>query len=346
MTFDTQEIILNMARNVRLTVMLQSVGGEFGKIIARPAVLILPGGAYVYCSDNEAEAVAYPFLHAGYHAFVLRYSLGEHNTWPNPLTDYEETMELIRGKAEEWHILRDKIAVIGFSAGGHLAACAATMSKNRPNAAILGYAALDIDITSGLSSKTPVPAPCEHVDEDTCPCFLFAARDDMLVPVRNDLAFENALIDYGIQFESHIYAFGGHGYGTGVMNVAGTTVCRRLPSWTSDSISWLEDIFGQLTPEGMGEPVLGGRLHRNKGNMLSTECTIGHLRSQTGEAERILSGLLDEIKQRLKATVGEWCTAPGIMAGFTLANMMRLTGYAPKTIEELDATLRKIPNQR
>ena len=79
-----------------------------------------------------------PYLKAGYQAFILRYSVGKHSVWPNALQDYEQAMEMIRTKAEEWKIFSDKIAVIGFSAGGHLAAAAATMSKNRPNAAIFG----------------------------------------------------------------------------------------------------------------------------------------------------------------------------------------------------------------
>ena len=131
-------ITLHEDRNVTLTAYVQAVGGEFGGIPKRPAVLILPGGGYQMCSDREADPIAFPYLKAGYQAFILRYSVGKDSVWPNPMNDYEEAMELIREKSEEWHVLTDKIAVIGFSAGGHLAGCAATMSKNRPNAAILG----------------------------------------------------------------------------------------------------------------------------------------------------------------------------------------------------------------
>lgn len=60
MTVNIQQIVLNEARNVRFTVMLQEVGGEFGKMVQRPAVLILPGGGYAFCSDREAEVVATP----------------------------------------------------------------------------------------------------------------------------------------------------------------------------------------------------------------------------------------------------------------------------------------------
>lgn len=81
------------------------------------------------CSDREADPIAFPYLKAGYQAFILRYSVGKDSVWPNPMNDYEEAMELIREKSEEWHVLTDKIAVIGFSAGGILAGCAATMSE-------------------------------------------------------------------------------------------------------------------------------------------------------------------------------------------------------------------------
>ena len=73
MFFTTEKITLNKERNITLVTMLQSVGGEFERIDKRPAILILPGGGYSMCSDREAEVIAYPFLYAGYHAFVLRY---------------------------------------------------------------------------------------------------------------------------------------------------------------------------------------------------------------------------------------------------------------------------------
>ena len=256
MTITTHRITLNADRNVTLSVMLQSVNGEFQRIARRPAILILPGGAYVSCSDWESEVIAYPYMLAGYHAFVLRYSVNEHKTWPNPLEDYEQAMEMIRRKEEEWNVLTDKIAVIGFSAGGHLAASAATFAKNRPNAVILAYAALERELALACQPSTNIPSPTDYVDETTPPCFLFAARDDKVVPISNSLRFQCALVKYGIPFESHIYAYGGHGFGSGVANIAGTGVCRRVHNWVMDSVGWLEDVFGVLTPEGVVEPVM------------------------------------------------------------------------------------------
>ena len=91
----TEYIVLDEEHKVSLTAYLQPAGGEFAGITARPAVLIIPGGGYHFCSDREADPVAFPYLEAGYQAFVLRYSLNEQAAWPRPLQDYEEAMTLL-----------------------------------------------------------------------------------------------------------------------------------------------------------------------------------------------------------------------------------------------------------
>ena len=207
-----QEIMLDESRNAKLTAIIQDVEGEYGNIKKRPAIIVMPGGAYWGCSDREAEPVAFAYSKAGFQVFILRYAVGEHRGWPYPLDEYEQTMELINEKQDEWHILTDKIAVIGFSAGGHLAATAATTAKHRPNAAILGYAALNKEISD--LCQPGMPYPVEEVDDETCPCFLFAARDDNVVDVCSTLQFQQALWEKGIMFESHIYAYGQHGFST------------------------------------------------------------------------------------------------------------------------------------
>lgn len=344
MTITTDKIILNEGRNVTLTTMLQSVGDEFGQITKRPAILILPGGGYSMCSDREAEVIAYPFLYAGYHAFVLRYSVKDHRTWPNPLNDYEQAMELIHGKAEEWNIFADKIAVIGFSAGGHLAGCAATIAKNRPNAAILGYAALEQDIVQACQPGTEIPSPTDYVDSKTPPCFLFAARDDMIVPIHNTLNFTSALAKMGTQFESHIYAYGGHGFGTGVENVAGDDICRRVPNWVEDSIGWLEDVFGRLTPSGLGKPVCTPKINGNLEKMLSVDCTFGHLRNQPA-AHPILADVFVAADALVQNQFGGNPLLVEVLSIFKLRDFLKIIGKDKAVIEQLDADLNKIPNQ-
>lgn len=344
MTLTTEEIILNAERKVRLTVMLQSVGGEFQAIQKRPAVLILPGGGYLMCSDREAEVVAYPFLQAGYHAFVLRYSVGQNKDWPNPLEDYEQTMELLLEKSEEWHVLTDKIAVIGFSAGGHLAACAATMAKYRPNAAILGYAALEQDIVSACQPDMDIPVPVDSVDDKTPPCFLFAARDDMTVPVHNTLRFEMKLEEHGIQFESHIYAYGGHGYGTGIEVIAGLEISCRIGNWVQDAIGWLEDIFGKLSLQGMGKPTCPRKMGDFE-DRLSVRCSYGYLKRQPDAEEALKDGAVlieNYINEALNGTKG----GRYIVESAAIQEMLLTVGYSAERLIKLEEILQKIPNVR
>ena len=343
MSFTTEKITLNKERNVTLTAMLQAVGGEFGQIHKRPAILILPGGGYAMCSDRETEVIAYPFLYAGYHAFVLRYSVKENRTWPNPLHDYEQTMELIRGKAEEWNILPDKIVVIGFSAGGHLAACAATVAKNKPNAAILGYAAMEQDIADMIQPGTDVPSPTDYVSGKTPPCFLFAARDDAVVPIHNSLNFQLALTKHGIQFESHIYAYGGHGFGTGAANIAGDAICRRIPNWVGDAIGWLEDIFGAMTPNGMGSAVCPGKICSDYDETLSVDCTYGYMKTQTA-ANSTLEEFYGIVAGVIQARFSSNPKAAEILNGMTIREMMQVVGFPQEKISNINAKLQKISN--
>ena len=345
MTITTNKIILNENRNVTLTTMLQDVGGEFGEIQNRPAILILPGGGYSMCSDREAEVIAYPFLHAGYQAFVLRYSVKENRTWPNPLTDYEQAITMIREKANEWHVLPEKIAVIGFSAGGHLAACAATVSKERPNAAILGYAAMEQDLADLIQPGTEVPSPTLYVDGKTPPCFLFAARDDAVVPIHNTLNFQLALTKYGIQFESHIYAYGGHGFGTGAKNIAGDALCRRIPNWVYDAIGWLEDVFGVLTPKGVAYPVCPAKICGDYEDMLSVDCTYGYMKTQT-TAEEILAEFYGIVAAVIQARFSGNPNAAEILNGMTIREMMQIIGFSGEKVQNINQKLKELKSNQ
>ena len=252
----TEVITLNEERGVTLSILLQDVRGEYG-FTERPAMLVIPGGAYVMCSDREAEPIALAYAEAGYQVFVLRYTVGDGCTWPLPLEDYEAAMEYILAHAEEWHFDPKKIAVVGFSAGGHLAACTATLAEHRPAAAILIYPVIFPDAsilpTVMAAGKPALPDPHEHVDSKTCPCFFAAARDDRTVDIRHTLAMEQALSDHGIPFESHIYSFGGHGFSNAARNINRGKLSPRVKNWVGDSIGWLEEQFGVLTQDGFVE---------------------------------------------------------------------------------------------
>ncbi len=247
----TVRITLNEERNCTLEGYIQPVGGEYWGMTKRPALIVLPGGGYQFCSDREADPVAFPYLAVGYQVFILRYSLNDDAIWDNPLKDYDQAFDYIKEHAEEWFVDVERIAVIGFSAGGHLAACAATAARNIPRAAILGY-----PVISSVSTwnKRNAPDPAEFVSEKTCPCFVFASRNDGTVPIQDSLNFLNALNKFGIGFEAHIYSGANHGFSTCVPAINNRDwCCNRTPNWVADSIEWLRETVGDFTDGVLGD---------------------------------------------------------------------------------------------
>jgi len=135
-----------------------------------PAILIAPGGAYLGTSDREAEQVALAYVAKGYMAFVLRYSCGEKARFPRPIIEGFKAIGMIRANAKDWHIDPTKIAICGFSAGGHLCGSLSNLwhrqdlakqagykpDEIRPNAAILCYPATALPIVTG-GRPTDVP---------------------------------------------------------------------------------------------------------------------------------------------------------------------------------------------
>ncbi|MBS6355127.1 alpha/beta hydrolase, partial [Oscillibacter sp.] len=109
--------------NAVLTGYLLDASQEFANITARPAVLVLPGGGYALCSDREAEPIAMAYLAQGFHAFVLRYTVGTgFDPFPSALAEAEQALETLRSHAADWRLDPERVAAVGFSVGGHLAA--------------------------------------------------------------------------------------------------------------------------------------------------------------------------------------------------------------------------------
>lgn len=348
-----EKIMLNAQRNVTLTAFLQDVGGEFRHIAKRPAVLVLPGGGYSMCSEREADPVALAYLQAGYQAFVLRYSVGAHAVWPNPLNDYEQAMELICGKAEEWKLYPDKVAVIGFSAGGHLAGAAATMAKNKPCAAILGYPAVEGDTIRDY--QPTAPDIITAVDSNTAPCFVFATRTDNIVPISNTLKFTCALAEKGIGFESHIYAFGPHGFSIGNSSVKspGSDLCGRAEDWVADSIGWLKDMLGDFGTGSMTAPKCGKRITDDFAAFLSVDCTVTHLMANA-QARTILMPMMEAAQKtaaekygdQMPKMTGKSGNVPmGLGMNMTLRAALAYGNVPKHMVEQLNAELKKIPNR-
>lgn len=323
-----ETVILNEARNVSLTAYTMPVGGKFDYISQRPAVLVLPGGGYQYCSDREADPVAFAYLKAGYQTFVLRYSVGKHAQWPNPLEDVEQALAMIRSR-EDWNVYPDKVAVVGFSAGGHLAAAAATMAIVRPNAAILGYAVTGSDV---VGCNPSAPDTVGAVDRHTCPCFVFASCADDVVPVQNSVDFCRALADAKISFESHIYAYGPHGFSTCDSSVhsRNVPVCGRTPNWVDDSIGFLRDVMGEFDNGKMTEPVCPRYTSADNDPTLSADCTVGYL-LENEAAVRVLGPLAEQLRGDL-------------VKKMTLRGILRFAKLPEVQIRALDEALRQIDN--
>ena len=338
-----QEIInLNPERDVTLTAYIQEVAGEF-QFAKRPAILVLPGGGYAMCSDREADPVALAYTKAGYQAFILRYSTGKNKTWPNPLEDYEQAMALIEERAEEWHLGSSRIAAVGFSAGGHLCACAATIARHKPAAAILVYPSILKDICD--MCHPGMPQPNEHVTGETSPCFLVAARDDRTVDVKNSLMMQLALAENGIPFESRIYSYGGHGFSTADDWIINNSLSPRIPHWVDDSIGWLKETLGTLTMKGISEPNIAVSKNGDTAPVLSVMCTLNHIRRQSAEAVSVLKPLFDGIQAVADA---RGYSMEGLMAAIgnnTLRELMEMVQVDGETIQEIDKTLHSMVNK-
>lgn len=256
--------------NVTLTSYIAGTSSEMPFNNKRKAVLVIPGGGYGFCSDREGEPIAQYYLAMGFNTFVLQYSIhanGKNATWPAPLMDASAAMKYIRDHAEEFHIDSDYVFVVGFSAGGHLAAALGTLwsddeieralgfakGYNRPTGMILSYPVISGgeyahrgSFDNILSERKDEPeARAElslenRVTENTVPAFIWSTRPDTTVPVQNSLLFALALADKDIPFEMHIYPKGGHGASLG--NAIVGSNLHSISGWIDDSIRWMNGI--------------------------------------------------------------------------------------------------------
>lgn len=229
----------------------------------RPAVLICPGGGYVYCSPREGEPVALSYAARGFHAFVLRYSTAKDAAGFTPLEEVSWAIGYIRENAGQWHIAPDKIAVCGFSAGGHLALASGVLAKNRPNAMILGYPAASapnipgadflLKVLEGRNDVTDADAEkydlISKITKQSPPVFLAATAEDMLTAY-GALPVAKAYSDLGMPYELHVFQYGPHGYSLANEVSADGSEKNLDPAfaqWLELSVQWLHKTFGKLT---------------------------------------------------------------------------------------------------
>ncbi len=241
------------------------------------AVIVLPGGAYLALAGNlEGRQVADWFAARGFRAFVLSYRLpGNGYPLPIPLLDARRAVQTVRARARDYFIAPNRIVIVGFSAGGHLAALAATQfvpgkpdaedpierASSRPDYLVLGYPWLGA-ISSDTSHLTycqlfKVMDQCEalraayspelFVTKETPPTFWYHTFNDETVPVEQGMRFYEALIKAGVPAEAHIFANGSHGSGLGKGDAA-------LDQWPNLLEIWLRS-QGLLTrDEAIAEP--------------------------------------------------------------------------------------------
>lgn len=236
----------------------------------RPGILLCPGGGYGSISPREAEPIALELLTMGCNVFVLTYSVKPHR-FPTQLREAAAAMELIHANAEDWSIDPQKIAIMGFSAGGHLAAhytnaydcpeVRAVFPDSKPvQASILCYPVITAESGKGhmgsfrnLTGETD-PFPAEFIEKFSChrlvsdktpPAFIWHTAADGAVPVVNSLLYSQALAEQKIPFALHIYPHGPHGLAT----VDGQTNPQLQPgsemarTWLPELKAWLKNLF-------------------------------------------------------------------------------------------------------
>lgn len=236
----------------------------------RPVILICPGGAYRMTSDREAEAIAIRFMSMGYHTAVLRYSVIP-AVYPTAVRQLAKAVSLLKSKSSEWMIDKEKIIVMGFSAGGHLAASLGAFWHNesfckeigkrkeeiQPNGMILCYPV----ITSGKyghheSFKNLLGERYEELKEKMSlekqiteyfpKTFIWHTFADSVVLLENSLLFVSAMREKGNAVEYHVFPDGYHGIGLGnelTANPDGTGIVDGCEAWSELAGKWLEREF-------------------------------------------------------------------------------------------------------
>jgi len=225
------------------------------------AVVICPGGGYqILAIDHEGYWIAQWLNKLGITAVILKYRLPSDKIMKDksigPLQDAQRAMRIVRKNAKKWNIDTDKIGIMGFSAGGHLASTISTHYNDkiytlkepisaRPDFSLLIYPVISMKVSTthmgsrtNLLGKNPSDDMVRHfsndlmIDKNTPPAFLAHAGDDKAVPVKNSINYFLALKQFDIPAELHIYEKGGHGFG--IKHLSGTTAF-----WTEDCERWL-----------------------------------------------------------------------------------------------------------
>lgn len=234
---------------------------------ALPAVVVYPGGGYKHLSAREADPIAMEFAAKGYQTFILYYSL-DPRRYPAPLLDGAKAMNLIRKNAKDWCVDPERIAICGFSAGGHAAALLSCLwndpviaeaglsnSLARPDAAILCYPVITSEkghchegsfqclLGEDVEEKRTEMSLETRVTETNPPTFLWHTAADQSVPVVSSIRMAQALSDHHVPVELHIFPQGHHGLALANRRTSGGNPDGELPEvaqWIDLCCDWLE----------------------------------------------------------------------------------------------------------
>lgn len=233
---------------------------------AKACVIVCPGGGYRNKSvDHEGVQIAKWLNSVGVSAFVLDYRLAPYKH-PVPVIDAKRAVRYARYMASEYGYDKDKIGIMGFSAGGHLAGSAGTFSgdfgyepqdeidkeSSRPDFMVLCYPVISCceyahrgsfeNLSDDLSAKCALELSIDkNVDENTPPTFLFHTSGDPAVPVENSLLMAAALSRYNVPFEIHTFTHGGHGIGLGTDNKPNRLV-PYTDMWPQNLKNWMQSM--------------------------------------------------------------------------------------------------------
>ena len=226
----------------------------------RGAVIVLPGGGYVMKAEHERFPIGEAINRCGVNAFTLDYRVSPYRH-PAPLLDAQRAVRYVRYHAAQWDIDPDHIAILGFSAGGHLCSMAAThydagdpnaadpidRVSCRPNGFIPCYAVNSFKAFSHGGSMNNLTGKTSHtleesryfsaelnVTDDTPPAFLWHTAQDATVPVEQSMRLAQALFDKNIPCALHIFPFGAHGIGLGADNAQAKDWPDLLNRWLLD----------------------------------------------------------------------------------------------------------------
>ncbi len=256
-TEDTLRLEKNQIRIYRVVTPTLAIYEAPAETASGAAIIIAPGGGYTRLAmDNEGSATATWLNGLGITAIVLKYRLPNDSIMEKkefgPLQDAQEAMRVIRRSAGELHLDPHKIGIMGFSAGGHLAASLSTHYADsvyasdpvsaRPDFTVLGYPVITMDehiahsgsrqrlLGKSPSEKMITYFSCEkNVSHNTPPTLVFQAGDDQSVSVMNSILYYEALRKSNVPAELHLFQSGGHGFGLGKggTEAGWTDICKR-----------------------------------------------------------------------------------------------------------------------